>query len=243
MRYFFRVEYDGSAYVGWQIQPNGPSIQAHLQRALSTVQRCECRVVGAGRTDAGVHARAQGAHTDLPGEVDARRLVSSVNALLPSDIAVRDIRPVAESFHARFSARYRRYRYYLVERKRPLWRTRAWVVLHTVDWDAVRDNARHCLGTHDFGAFCRSTTDTENLVCTVDEVALEHHDDVWVFTIGADRFVYTMVRSVVGTLIDIGRGRLTESLESILRSRQRSRVGETAPACGLVLDDVTYDGV
>ncbi|MBD3317057.1 MAG: tRNA pseudouridine(38-40) synthase TruA [Chitinivibrionales bacterium] len=243
VRCFFRVEYEGSDYVGWQYQPNGPSIQAELERAFSTVVRENCKVVGAGRTDAGVHARAQGAHVDLPSGIDLCKCQLSVNALLPAAVAVYGMRKVADSFHARFSARRRRYRYYMMERKTPLWRRRAWMVFHTVNWERVRDNAQACVGTHDFSAFCRSSTDTENMVCTVEQAALERRGEVWVFSIQADRFVYTMVRSVVGTLVDIGRGRLTESFASILAARDRARVGETAPARGLVLDYVSYDEV
>jgi tRNA pseudouridine38-40 synthase len=240
MRYFFRVEYDGTGYGGWQVQTNARSVQQELSNAFSTVTRSPCRVTGAGRTDAGVHARAQGAHIDIEVPVDIGKCEISVNAVLPPDIGIYGLRQVDASFHARFSAIRRHYRYYLADRKRPLLYKRVWMVFHDVDWDRVERNIPFLPGAHDFSAFCSSNTTTENMVCSVYDASLSLKNGVRVFSISADRFIYKMVRSIVGTLIDIGRGRLDSTIDAIIAGRDRGSVGETAPACGLVLDYVEY---
>ncbi|HMD68201.1 MAG TPA: tRNA pseudouridine(38-40) synthase TruA [Chitinivibrionales bacterium] len=243
MRYFFRVEYDGTRYGGWQSQENAPSVQDALNAAFTTVVRSECRVTGAGRTDAGVHAAGQGAHVDIDGTLDAGRCERSVNAVLDDDICVYGLRPAAPDFHARYSAVARRYKYFMARRKRPLLYKRVWMVFHDVDWAKVRANIPALAGTHDFSAFCATGTSTENMVCTVSGASLDDRDDLRVFTITADRFIYKMVRSIVGTLVDIGRGRLAATMREIIESKDRKAVGETAPACGLVLDYVEYPGI
>jgi tRNA pseudouridine38-40 synthase len=241
MRYFFRVEYDGTRYCGWQIQPGGFSVQQLIEEALAVVLRVPCPVVGAGRTDAGVHARAQGAHFDAPETVDAGRLTVSLNALLPHDIAVYGMVPVGPEFHARYSAVFRRYIYYFSDRKSPLCYKRAWMAYYPIDWERAALEAGHIIGRHDFTAFCASGADSEDKVCDVSFAAFSHRGDgVRAFTIEANRFVYKMVRSLVGTLVDIGRGRLNASMDAIIASRNRGMVGETAPACGLVLERVGY---
>jgi tRNA pseudouridine38-40 synthase len=245
MRLFFRVEYDGSDFGGWQHQDNAPSIQDALERAFSTVLRAPCRVTGAGRTDAGVHAKAQGAHvdTDTSAEIDTSACELSVNALLPPAIAVYRLQRVTGDFHARFSALSRRYRYTLCERKRPLLFKRVWMVFYDVNWDLAASMLPALCGTHDFSAFCASGSGLAHARCTVTHASLQREGDERVFTIEANRFVYTMVRSIVGTLVDIGRGRLSTTLADIIESKDRRSAGMTAPACGLVLEHVSYPGV
>jgi tRNA pseudouridine38-40 synthase len=242
MRCFFRVEYDGTAYGGWQRQDNAPSIQGEIEKAFATALRTPCSVTGAGRTDAGVHARAQGAHVDLADDTDTAGLLTSVNGLLPRDIAIFALRPTAPDFHARFSALSRRYRYFLCTRKRPLLEKRAWTVLHNIDWDRIEKEIVPLRGTHDFTTFCATGSSARHANCTVMDTSLTRETDLIIFTIEANRFVYSMVRSLCGTLIDIGRGRIGCSLTEIIASRDRARAGQTAPACGLVLDNVTYSG-
>lgn len=243
MRCFCRVEYDGTAYAGWQIQDNDKSIQSELESAFTIVVRRPCKVVGAGRTDAGVHGRGQGMHIDLPGDIDLRKCKSSVNAVLPDDIAVFDFQKVDDSFHARFSAIERCYKYYIVSRKMPLWQGRALPVAFQIDWKLVNENIPFLLGRHDFGAFCSSGSSAGSKVCDIRHAGLEEENGIHTFTIKADRFIYKMVRSIVGTLIDIGRGRITEPLDKIIDSRDRTLVGDTVSACGLVLEYVAYSGV
>lgn len=240
MRYFFLVEYNGANYGGWQRQTNATSIQETLERAFTIALRKPIVVHGAGRTDAGVHARAMGAHIDCDTPPDARRLVLSVNALLPRDIAISDFRPVSGAFDARFSARRRWYGYYMVTRKEPLRAGQAWMLFYELDWSKMRDEMEALRGRHDFSAFCASGSNAVSKECTVEQVTLQTKGALIKFTIAADRFIYTMVRSIVGTLVDIGRGKITEPLATILASKNRRRAGETAPACGLFLERVEY---
>lgn len=243
MRCFCRVEYDGSAYCGWQVQNNEKSIQAELERAFSIVTRAQRSVVGAGRTDAGVHAQGQGMHVDLPETVDCGRCQVSVNALLPADIAIYNLQKVPDTFHARYGAIERCYKYYMIPRKMPLLHKKAFIISYPVDWDLIERNIPHLIGRHDFTAFCASGFKKENKTCAVREAFLEKIDTMKIFTITADRFVYKMVRSIVGTLLEIGSGKITASLEQIIQSRDRLQVGQTALACGLILDHVTYNEV
>ena len=240
MRYFFRVEYDGTDFGGWQRQPNAVSIQELLEKALTVALRAPSEITGAGRTDAGVHARAQAVHFDSEKKIDLGKLQLSLNALLPPQIAVYNMAEVDSSFHARFSAVSRQYKYYLSLRKQPLFLKRVWMIYNKVDWDLVRKNSLDLLGTHDFETFCASGAGSDNTVCTVKNVNLVETRDGLVFTIEADRFIYKMVRSVVGSLIDIGRGRFNSTMAEIIESKDRSRAGSTAPPFGLVLERVNY---
>jgi len=241
VRYFFRVEYVGTAFCGWQVQPGGDSIQQQLQRTLSTVCREKITVTGAGRTDAGVHARRQGAHVDVSRPLDVRRVEQSVNALLPRDIAIAALAPVPDDFHARYSARRRRYRYRLTSVKSPLECGLAWFMSYPVDWKRIEREAAACIGTHEFDAFCAAGAGNDHCRCEVFHAGLFREGSRAIFTIEANRFIYKMVRSLVGTLVDIGRGVCTESLAAVIASRDRQRAGTTAPSCGLCLEDVVYD--
>jgi tRNA pseudouridine38-40 synthase len=245
MRYFFRVEYDGTRFGGWQYQPNSISVQQLIDEALTVILRSPCSVTGAGRTDAGVHARGQGAHFDFDGEMDTVRVTASLNALLPHDIAVYGMTAVSPDFHARYSATSRMYKYYFSGRKSPLSHKRAWAVYYPVDWDRMSDEIKCLRGPRDFTAFCSSGADSKNMVCDISFADLSVCDDknagaARVFTVRANRFIYKMVRSLVGTLVDIGRGRVNDTLDDIITSMDRNRAGETAPACGLVLEWVAY---
>lgn len=243
MRCFCRVEYIGTAYAGWQVQNNDRSVQSELESAFTIVVRMPCKVVGAGRTDAGVHARGQGLHIDLPENIDLKQCETSINAVLPDDIALYNLQRVEDSFHARYSATERCYKYYMVSRKMPFWHKRALLVTYPVDWQRVSENISFLLGRHDFSAFCASGSSADNKICTIKHASLEYKDGIRIFTITADRFIYKMVRSIVGTLLDIGRGKITNSLDTIINSKDRSRVGDTVSPHGLVLDYVTYTGV
>lgn len=243
MRYFFRVEYDGSNYGGWQIQPNAVTIQQTLQDALSMALRSPIKITGAGRTDAGVHAAAQGVHFDFEKELDLKVCTKSFNALLPPDIAVYGLCKVDSSFHARYSALSRRYRYYLSSRKRPLCSKRIWTVNYNIDWDKIEESIEQLKGTHDFSSFRVTGFTNENALCNVTHVSLERSCDNYIFTIEANRFIYKMVRSVMGTLIDIGRGKCTDSISDILAQKNRCCAGITAPPNGLVLTNVEYGEV
>jgi tRNA pseudouridine38-40 synthase len=240
MRYFCRVSYDGTPFGGWQRQPGVRTIQELLEEKARIILRREVEFTGAGRTDAGVHARAQGAHFDFDGEFDSKRFHVSMNALLPDEVAIYDVRAVPDSFHARFSAISRRYRYYICGEKSPLLLRRAWKVGYAVDWGKMMVQLPALLGKHDFTAFCARGSNNATSICTIRSVAIEPQGECMVFSIEADRFVYKMVRSLVGTLVDIGRGRQSLTLEAVLAGGMRHQAGTTAPAHGLVLDYVGY---
>jgi tRNA pseudouridine38-40 synthase len=243
MRCFFRVEYDGTQYAGWQTQTNAVSVQSELEKAFSTIIREKCEVTGAGRTDTGVHARAQAAHIDIPDQIDISRLEMSINAVLPYDIAIYGLIPVDEKFHARYSATRRRYVYSFSTRKAPLLYKRVWMIYYPVDWNAVRREMKYLVGEHDFSAFCASGSSARTMTCNIFRAELADRDYGYAFIIEADRFLYKMVRTIVGTLVDIGRGRMKSTLMEIMESGDRKKAGETAPACGLVLDYVKYEGI
>ncbi len=243
MRYFFRVEYDGSRFGGWQRQPNAVTIQELLEKAFETALRVPVSIVGAGRTDAGVHAKGQGAHLDIENPVDIRRCECSINALLPSEIAIYNLQQVSDSFHARYSAISRRYEYLMCTRKRPLNMKKTWMLFYDVDWGQVRKNLQFLKGTHDFTSFCASGSEAPSNICTVKNVSLEDEQGFIKFTIEADRFIYKMVRTIVGTLIEIGRGKIKLSMQEIIAAKNRELAGETAPPFGLFLENVFYPGV
>ena len=243
MRYFFRVEYDGTRYGGWQSQTNAISVQETIASAFSTVLREKCTVTGAGRTDAGVHARAQGAHIDVQSPIDVRKCELSINAVLPDDISIYHLQPGPADFHARYSPVKRRYIYSMTQRKKPLSFKKVWMVFYEVDWDKVSSSLPALCGKHDFTAFCAKGSGAKTMLCTVYRAELSKAPDGYSFLIEADRFLYKMVRTIVGTLIDIGRGRIKDPMEAIIESKDRKRAGETAPACGLVLDYVEYEGI
>jgi tRNA pseudouridine38-40 synthase len=243
MRYFFRVEYDGTGYGGWQSQTNAKSVQEEIAKAFFTVTREQCVITGAGRTDAGVHALGQAAHVDIVAPVNLGACELSVNSLLPCDIAIYNLQKAPEGFHARYSAKKRRYVYYFALRKRPLLYKKVYMVFYSVDWDKIKAALSSLLGTHDFGAFCASGSSAKTMTCSIYRAELKETEFGYSFTIEANRFLYKMVRSIVGTLIGIGRGKITIPMDEIIASQTRAQAGETAPACGLVLDYVEYEGI
>ena len=241
MRYFIQFSYFGKAYHGWQNQPNAITVQEVLEKALSTLLRETVEVVGAGRTDAGVHARQMFAHFDVGPILDLDELVYRLNAFLPDDIAVQHIRQVPENAHARFDAVDRTYEYWVVRVKDPfLWDHTYWVK-HPLDMDAMNKAARILLDYTDFECFSKSNTDVKTFNCDVREAYWEIDSEKWVFTITADRFLRNMVRAVVGTLLDVGTGKmLPEDIHKIIASKDRGEAGVSVPAKGLYLTKVIY---
>lgn len=241
-RYFIHLSFDGTSYHGWQIQPNGASVQGELQKALSTILRCDVGVVGAGRTDTGVHARQMYAHFDHTGDIDCLQLVYKLNRLLPKDIAVYDIYPVNEDMHARFSARSRTYHYHVHTRKDPFLRNYSCELHYDLDFEAMNEAAAHLLLVDDFGAFCKSHSDAKTTLCNVTEARwISDAPHIWHFRISANRFLRNMVRAVVGTLIEVGRHRITISeFDDIVAGRNRSAAGESMPGNALFLESVVY---
>ena len=241
-RFFITLQYDGSAYHGWQIQPNGNSVQEEMQKALSTLLRETVEVVGAGRTDAGVHASMMVAHFDTGQCIDGDQLAYRLNKILPRDIAVRGIRQVNDDMHARFSALSRTYHYYIHTRKNPFINGYSCLLQYKLDVGKMNEAGRYLTTCHDFAAFCKSHTDVKTTLCDVTEAKWEWIDDNrLMFTITANRFLRNMVRAVVGTMVDVGRGKLSlEDFQKVVGSRKRTSAGESMPAHALFLHDIQY---
>ena len=242
MRYFVTLSYDGTRYHGWQIQPNGDSIQERLQGALSTLLRAEISVTGAGRTDAGVHARMMVAHFDYEEALDGQQLCYKLNRLLPYDIAVQKVEQVADALHARFSATSRTYHYYIHTVKDPFSRAYSCELHYPLDFKKMNEAAAMLLNDEDFGACCKSGADVKTTLCQV--TAAEWHQtspSTWYFEITANRFLRNMVRAVVGTLVDVGRGRLSlEEFQKVIEGKRRTEAGESMPGNALFLEDIKY---
>ena len=251
-RYFITLSYDGTAYHGWQIQPNGISVQEVLEHALSTILRESIAITGAGRTDAGVHGRMMVAHFDTEVWFDCEQLVYKVNRLLPRDVSVSKIEAVGEDLHARFSATSRTYHYYVHTGKQPFSRQYSCVLHYSLDFDKMNEAAAYLIGEKDFKCFCKTGADVKTTICnltearwipTNDEFALTTDDTVtnWCFVITANRFLRNMVRAVVGTLVEVGRGRLSlDEFKKIVDGGTRSDAGESMPGNALFLWEVKY---
>lgn len=242
MRYFIWFGYDGTQYHGWQTQPNGVTVQSELERCLSLLLREQVAVTGAGRTDAGVHARQMAAHFDTAADVDAPLLAKKLNGLLPAAISVDRIEPVAADMHARFSATSRTYHYYIHTRKNPFIRQYSQEMHYQLDFDLMNEAGRILMEYDDFGAFCKAGSDVKTTLCRVTHAHWHQTSDTeWYFEITANRFLRNMVRAVVGTLIEVGRRRMTlQEFRQVIEGGRRTQAGESMPAKALFLERVTY---
>lgn len=241
-RYFIYLSYDGTNYHGWQIQPNGISVQEVLMKALSTFLRKPIEVVGAGRTDAGVHARLMVAHFDFDTELDCATVVDKLNRLLPPDVAVHCVRRVKSDAHARFDATYRTYKYYITTCKDPFSRAFSWRIFQTLDFEKMNEAAQTLFDYIDFTSFSKLHTDVKTNNCKMMYARWEQiGEHNWVFTIQADRFLRNMVRAVVGTLVEVGKGKLTvEGFRKVIEEKNRCSAGTSVPGNALFLVDVGY---
>lgn len=252
MRYFIQLSYDGTGYHGWQVQPNGVSVQEVLQKALSTLLRQPTEVTGAGRTDAGVHASMMVAHFDWPaaheGEgceelpLDCTQLTYKLNRLLPLDVAVQAVKPVGPEMHARFSATRRTYHYYIHTRKDPFLRGYSWQVNVPLDFALMNEAAQVLLEYSDFTSFSKTGTDVKTNICQLTEARWEQlKPGEWRFTVSANRFLRNMVRAIVGTLVEVGRHRMTISqMRHAIEAKDRQRAGESVPGHALYLTNIEY---
>lgn len=241
MRYFIRFSYRGTAFHGSQVQPNGHTVQAELEQAMATILRQPISLVFAGRTDAGVHAENMVAHFDIKTSLPTN-LCGRLNNLLSDAIAIHAIESVVSDAHARFDATQRTYHYRIITKKDPflyLTRTR---VQGGLDYDAMNKAAQLLIGKQDFASFCRAHTDVKTTLCDVREARwIIENEHMAYFTITADRFLRNMVRAVVGTLLEVGRGRMSEKqFAEVIAAKNRCKAGHSAPAEGLSLIDIKY---
>ena len=242
MRYFIWFGYDGTHYHGWQIQPNGVTVQSELERCLSLLMREKVSVTGAGRTDAGVHARRMAAHFDTVQELDGALLVKKLNGLLHEDIAVYSIEQVADDLHARFSATSRTYHYYIHTHKSPFLNQYSLEIHYQLDYALMNEAGRVLTEYEDFGAFCKAGSDVKTTLCKVTQAQwIQTSPTEWYFEITANRFLRNMVRAVVGTLVEVGRRRMSlEEFRQVIEGKKRTQAGESMPAKGLFLEDIKY---
>ncbi|MCX4369298.1 MAG: tRNA pseudouridine(38-40) synthase TruA [Duncaniella sp.] len=248
MRYFMRLSYRGEPYHGWQSQPGAVTVQEVIEGALSKVMRRPMKIVGAGRTDAGVNARMMVAHFDVDDEIaDTVRLVGSLNAMVGRDIAIHEIYQVDSGLHARFDATSRTYHYYAVGEKSAFFYPLSWKAPAGLDYEAMNRAAALLIDTDDFTSFAKLHTDAKTNICRVTHAAWHRIDafggEGWVFVITADRFLRNMVRAVVGTLVEVGRGKITvDDFARIIERRDRCAAGTSMPPQALYLWEVTYPG-
>ena len=255
MRYFIELSYDGAAYCGWQRQPDAPSVQQALEKALSTLLRAEVEVVGAGRTDTGVNASFYVAHFDTTEAIDEGHIAHKLNAMLPHDIAIMRIYKVADDLHARFDAVEREYTYLLSLVKSPFRRYSAWICYYTLDVEKMNEAARLMLGEHDFSCFEKVGGNNTTSICTVTEAVWSTYrpdhvkmmgypcedGDYIVFKVRANRFLRNMVRAMVGSLIEVGRGKKDPSwIASLIESGSRSDAGSSVPGNALFFTGAQY---
>ena len=241
-RYFIELSYDGAAYCGWQRQPDAPTVQQTVEKALSTLLRSDIEVVGAGRTDTGVNTCYYVAHFDTDTPFDADQLRYKLNLMLPHDISIDSVTAVDAEAHARFDAKEREYTYYISTVKNPFRRASAWIYYVPLDVEKMNEAARLLLEYDDFTSFAKLNSNNKTNICRVMKAEWSVEEGgVLRFTIRADRFLRNMIRAIVGTLVDVGRGRYTvEDFRSIIESKDLSRSSSGAPAQGLFLSDVVY---
>lgn len=243
MRYFMQLSYRGAPFHGWQSQPGEVTVQSVLEDALSMILRRPMKITGAGRTDAGVNARMMVAHFDAePSLSDPDGLVRKLNAVVGKDIAVQKIWEVAPDSHARFDAVSRTYHYYAVTEKTPFFYPLSWKAPATLDFEAMNRAAEILLETSDFTSFSKLHTDVKTNICRVTYARWERlGDHEWVFVITADRFLRNMVRAVVGTLVEVGRGKMSiERFREVIDRRDRCAAGTSMPGEALFLWEVKY---
>ncbi|MBP5516776.1 MAG: tRNA pseudouridine(38-40) synthase TruA [Bacteroidales bacterium] len=241
MRYAIHLAYNGANYCGWQTQPELPTVQQTLESALSTLLRTPTAIVGCGRTDSGVHASDFYAHFDLDRQEDMENLVFKLNSYLPPDIAIFGISPVDDNFHARFSATSRTYEYHVSTQRLPFKQGLYCRIYFEPDIVAMNNAAKVLMEYDDFTSFAKLHTDNKTNICHLTEAHWDRVGEMLVFTITSNRFLRNMVRSVTGTLLDVGRGKLDiDGLRAIIEKKDRCAAGVSMPPQGLFLTKVQY---
>jgi len=238
------IEYEGTSYAGWQIQRKTKrTIQETIEKTLRKILQEKIKIIGSGRTDAGVHALGQVANFKTNSKIPLEKLQKAANALLPKDIVVNKIEEASSDFHARFQAKSKLYRYTILNRKYPCVFLRSWVYfyLYPLDVDLMRRQAKCLIGRHNFKSFQASAKLDRSSIRTIKQIKIKNKSGLITIDIEADGFLYNMVRNIAGTLIEIGRARFPRgSMREILAFKDRTKAGPTAPACGLCLIKVNY---
>jgi len=245
VRYFIFLSFRGTSYCGWQVQPASVTVQAVIEEALSTILREKIATTGAGRTDSGVHAKLFCAHFDSNhDDLETRKnLLIRLNRFLPPDIAVHSIKKVKNEAHARYSAISRTYRYYITKNKDPFREDTSWYLPYQLNVESMNKACRILISTSDFTSFSKLHSNAKTNICNVHYADWEDEGDNLIFTIKANRFLRNMVRAIVGTMVEIGRGRLNlDDFEKIIAARDRCKAGKSVPAKGLFLEDIEYPG-
>lgn len=241
MRYFFEISYNGTRYHGWQNQANAVGVQQIVEDGMSKIFRQEIAIVGSGRTDTGVHCVQQFFHADVQGAFDSKTWLQKLNSFLPKDIAIHAIYPVKAQAHARYDAVERSYEYKITRVKDPLLTGLAYYFFRELDISTMNKAAALLHGMHDFECFSKVKTDVNHFICNVKKARWNQKDDLLVFTITANRFLRGMVRAIVGTLLDVGTGKLTEKdFQEIIMGKDRKKAGMNVPPEGLYLVKVKY---
>lgn len=240
-RYKILIEYDGTHYSGWQKQPDANTIEEEIENALTQILRQPVDIIGQGRTDAGVHAEGQAAHFDFPEVLDKHRLLFALLGVLPKDIAVWDLEEVAPDFHARFAGQARQYRYQIIRRPSPLWNNFAEMVLGDLEISAMQECATMIQGKHNFESFTYSSEEQPNTYCEVTLSQFTFGDPLITYRIKANRFVRHMVRRLIGTMLQVGQGKMTvQQFSDMLHNPCKNKSGHGASAKGLILEKVEY---
>lgn len=243
MRYFIKLSFDGTDFHGWQIQDNARSVQQELAQQIGKILQTEISLTGCGRTDAGVHAREFYAHFDVPDriELETGLFIHKLNGLLPPSIAIQDLFEVSDDAHARFSASSRSYEYLITTAKDPFKPNLSYQFNQPLNLEEMNKACKLLLGEQDFASFCKANADNFTTLCTVTKAEWIRMDNRIVFNISANRFLRNMVRAIVGTLLDVGTGKIeADELAIILLSKDRSQAGRSVAAHGLYLTKVDY---
>jgi tRNA pseudouridine38-40 synthase len=242
LRYFIKLAYNGTQYHGWQYQPNAASVQETMNKAFSVILNSEINLMGAGRTDTGVHAKEMYAHFDLETPFDIPNVIHKLNSFLPKDIVIYDVFPVDDEAHTRFDATKRTYEYHINTFKDAFLQEQSWYFHQKLDLDLMNEAAKSLLNHTDFQSFSKVNTDVNTFDCSIFEAYWKQENGKLIFTISANRFLRNMVRSIVGTLINIGLHKITlDDFESIIESKNRDKAGFSVPAHGLYLTKIEYD--
>lgn len=241
VRYFMDISYRGTTFNGWQIQPNGTTVQGEIEKALTILLKTKCAIVGSGRTDTGVHARQQIAHFDTDASIDTGQLAFKLNSFLPADISINSIRLVPEEANARFSAVSRTYHYHIHTLKDPFKKGISYYFKPELDTDRIKNGCEIIANWQNFECFSKVHTDVNHFDCNIFAIDWTKYPTEHLFEVTANRFLRGMVRAMVGTLIDVGLGKTTiDRLKHILKSNDRSIAGRAVPAEGLFLQQVIY---